>query len=128
MSCFGIPVTAACVNLGVANNGTWLDAFQFGVVGDTTWDLTGQGFTMEVKASRDDVTALLTLSTTDGTIVVDDVTKRIIHFNVDDATIVADLPVGEYVYDLVMFDGSTPPVRVPLMFGRVAVGQGVTRD
>lgn len=127
-SCYGFPATAARVNLSVANNGTWQDAFQIGVVGDTTWDLNGQSFIMEVKASVDDVAPLLTISTALGSIVVDDVVKRIIHLNVPEADIVAALPVGEYVYDLVMFDGSTPPIRVPLMFGRVEVGQGVTRD
>lgn len=128
MSCYGFPATAARVNLSVANNGTWKDAFQLGVVGDTTWSLTGQSFIMEVKASADDVTPLLTISTALGSIVVDDVTQRVIHFNVPESAIVAALPVGEYVYDLVMFDGATPPVRVPIMFGCVAVGQGVTRD
>ncbi len=120
--------TSARVNLVVSNNATWEDAFQFGTVGDTSWDLTGQRFRMDVKASRDDTTALFTLSTANGRIVVDDVVQRVIHFNVADTVLAAALPPSEYVYDLVMYDNSTPTVRVQLMHGEVRVRQGVTGD
>jgi hypothetical protein len=100
----------------------------FGVVGDTSWDFTGQAFKLEVKASRNDTTPLATFTSAGGDIVVDDLTQRVLHMNVPDATIVADLPVGEYVYDLIMFDASTPPIRVQLMLGRIFVRQGVTED
>ncbi len=120
--------TCAVVNINIQNNGTWADAFQFGDADDTTWSFTGQNFIMEVKASRDDTTALLTMSSTDSTIIVDDVTKRVLHFNVPDTVIKEDLPVACYVYDLVMYDASTPPIRVPLMTGTVRVTQGVTGD
>jgi len=121
-------LTASVLDILIANNVTFQDAFQFGVVGDTTWSLTGQAFKMEVKASRDDTTPLVTWTSAGGQIVVDDVVQRVIHFNVPDTAIVAGLPVGEYVYDLVMFDTSTPPVRVLLMQGRAFVGQGITED
>jgi hypothetical protein len=120
--------TAALVDVTVANNATWNDAWQFGNVGDTSWDLTGQAFKLEVKASRNDLTPLATFTSSGGTIVVDDIVQRVIHMNVPDATIQADLPVGCYVYDLIMFDGSTPSIRVQLMTGHLEVKQGVTQD
>jgi hypothetical protein len=124
-SCAG--VTSAHVCMEVVNNGTWEDAFQFGDADDTTWNLVGQSFILEVKANRDDAAALLTLSTANGRIVVDSTTLRVIHFLVDKATLQAALKPATYVYDLVMFDGSVPSVRVPLMHGEVKVCQGVTQ-
>lgn len=122
------PITRATVDLAIQNNASWEDAFTFGTAGDTTWSLTGQDFRMDVKVSRDAPAALLTLSTVNGRIVVDDVTQRIIHFNVDDATITASLIPGTYVYDLIMYDASSPAVRTVLMGGEVCVIQGVTGD
>lgn len=120
--------TCAIVDITVLNTGTWLDAFQFGTPGDTSWSLVGQNFHLEVKASRDDAAALLSLTTGAGTIVVDDVVQRVIHLNVPMTAIQAALPVGIYVYDLVMYDGATPPVRIPLMQGEIEVKQGVTES
>jgi hypothetical protein len=112
----------------VAQNTTWQDAFQFGVTGDTSWSFTSKTFLMEVKASADDVTPKLTLSTGNGYIVVDDAVARVLHFNVPDTILAADLPVARYVYDLIMLDDATPPVRTMLMRGHVQVGLGVTGD
>lgn len=120
--------TCAVVNITVLNTVTWLDAFQFGRAADTTWSFVGQNFHLEIKASRDDAAALLSLSSLDGTIVVDDAVQRVLHINVTEAAVQAALPVGTYVYDLVMYDGSTPPIRVPLMQGEVEVKQGVTES
>lgn len=120
--------TAACVSIFATNNVTLQDAFQFGTVSDTSWSFTGQTFKLEFKASRDDVSPLLTLTSGGGTIVIDDVVLRVLHLNVDEATLKAALPVGEYVYDLVMIDGSLVPVRVLLMYGRFCLTQGVTED
>lgn len=125
--CGCASVTSALVDMVIQNNATWEDAFQFGDADDTSWTLTGQNFILEVKASRDDVAALLTLSTANSRIVVDSVSLRVIHFLVDDAVIKAALKPATYVYDLVMFDGAVPPVRVPLMHGSVEVCQGVTQ-
>lgn len=118
--------TAACVNMVVPNNATWEDAFKFGTDGDTTWSFTGQSFRLDVKGNRNDTVALLTLSTALGSIVVDDVVQRVLHLNVPDADIVAALHVGEYVYDLIMFDASFPSIRVNLMRGNICVTQGIT--
>lgn len=119
-------VTSAHVDLQIDNNGTWSDAFQFGEPDDTTWTLTGQTFSMDVQRSYYDTTPLLSLATSTGRIVIDDVVQRVIHFKVDPTDIQAALKPGQYVYDLVMIDGSTPGIRVPLMHGIVIVAQGVT--
>lgn len=122
-------ITSAKVNIEIVNNATWEDAFMFGTEGDTTWSFTDQSFIMELKADRDDVTPLFTLSTDNGRIVVDDVVQRILHFNVPFTDIQAALPPRtEYQYDLIMYDTSVPPIRVALMHGEVKVKQGVTED
>lgn len=122
-------ITSAKVNIEIANNVTWEDAFKFGTDGDTTWSFTGQSFIMELKADRDDTTPLFTLSTDNGRIVVDDVVQRILHFNVPKTDIQASLPAyAEYQYDLVMYDASSPSIRVALMHGEVKIKQGVTEN
>jgi hypothetical protein len=115
--------TSAHVDLRIDNNGTWMDAFQFGEPDDTTWTLTGQTFALDVQLSPYGV-SLLSLTTANGRILVDDVVQRVIHFNVAPDVIQASLKPGEYVYDLVMINGSD--IRVPLMHGTLCVGQGVT--
>jgi hypothetical protein len=119
--------TATIVDIVAANTVTLQEAFQFGLSTDT-WVFTGQNFKMEVKADRADPTALVTWSTGAGSIVVDDAINRVLHLNVSEAAIQAALPVGEYVYDLVMYDGSAPPIRVLLMQGKLFVTQGVTES
>lgn len=117
---------AAEVDISILNNATWQDAFQFDDADDTTWNLVGQSFIMEIKGSRDDAAALLELKSVDSEIIVDDTTLRVIHMNVPYTAIRAALPVGEYVYDLVMYDGASPPVRVVLMFGALCVQLGIS--
>jgi len=120
--------TATEVDIVASNNATLQDAFQFGEEDDTSWDLTGQSFKLEIKASNDDVDPLLTLSTTDGSIVVDDIVQRVIHLNLGMVALKAALPVGEYVYDLIMYDGSPTPIRTQMMFGKFCLRQGTTED
>lgn len=117
--------TAARVNMTVYNNASWTDAFQFGVSGDTSWSFTGCSFHMDVKGSKDDASALLSLTTANSRIVVDDVVQRILNLNVTESVLAAALVPGEYVYDLVMIDGSS--VRTVLQKGEVCVKQGVTQ-
>jgi hypothetical protein len=121
-----MAVTAARVDMVILNNATWIDAFQFGTVGDTSWNFNGQSFRMDIKGNNDQVTFLLSLTSGAGTIVVDDPIARILHLNVQDTVVAAALLPGEYQYDFVMIDGSVPPVRVPLMQGEVKVKQGIT--
>lgn len=123
---FLAAATAAIVDLVCANTVTFQEALQFGLPTDT-WVLA-PNFKMEIKADRSDPTAIIAFSTALGTIVVDDPVQRTIHFNVAEAAIQAALPVGEYVYDLVMFDGSAPPIRTLLAQGRFFVTQGVTES
>jgi hypothetical protein len=119
-------LTAAIVNIATQDNATFQDAFQFGVPGDTTWGFGGVSFEMSIKASRDDTSPLITFTSGAGQIVVDDIVNRVLHFNVPDTTIQASLPVATYVYDFIMIDGSTPPVRTPLMQGQLGINRGVT--
>lgn len=119
-------VTSARVDLRIDNNGTWMDAFQFGEPDDTTWTLTGQTFELDVQISPYDLVPLLHMTTASGQIVVDDVVQRVIHFNVSPDIIQTSLQPGIYVYDLVMLNTSSPPVRVPLMHGTLEISQGVT--
>lgn len=123
-----MALTAAWVNITAGDNATLQDAFQFGVVGDTSWSFTGQNFKMEIKASRDDTTPLLTLTSAGGSIIVDSAVLRVLHLNVAEAALQAAVPVGEYVYDLVMFDASVPPIRTVLMQGCFVLKHGVTED
>src|SRR5215831_7758508 len=117
--CNGHSVTSAHVDLSIDNNGTWMDAFQFGTPGDTTWTLTGQSFSMSVQVDYYAATPKLALTSGAGQIVIDDVTQRVIHLNVAMTAIKPALQPGCYVYDLIMMDSSVPPVRVPLMHGIV---------
>lgn len=120
--------TSAIVNIATQDNVTLQDAFQFGTPGDTSWSLVGMSFTMEVKASRDDVMPLIELTSGGGQIIVDDVMQRVVHLNVPDTAIQASLPVATYVYDFIMYDTSVPPIRTVLMQGRLYVSKGVTED
>ena len=121
------PSTASEVDIVALNTVTLQEAFQFGLSTDT-WTLVGQNFKMEVKASRADATGLVAWTSGAGTIVVQDAINRVINLNVSESALQAALPVGEYVYDLVMYDASSPPVRVVLMYGKLCVTQGVTES
>lgn len=120
--------TAACVDIYASDNVTLQDAFQFGLATDTSWSFTGQSFKFEAKSSREDVTPRMTLTSAGGSIVVDSAALRILHLNQPQAALQAALPCGEYVYDLVMFDASVPPIRSLLMHGRLFISRGVTED
>lgn len=119
-------LTAAIVNIASQDNATLQDAFQFGTLGDLTWSFAGMTFEMSVKASRDDVTPLITLTSGAGQIVVDDPVKRVLHLNVPDTLIQTDLPAATYVYDFLMLDGSSPAIRTVLMQGKITIQRGVT--
>lgn len=122
------PPTAAIVNIVANDNATFSDAYQFGTVGDTTWSFTGMTFKMEIKASREDVAPLITWTSGANQIIVDSASQRVLHFNVPMTAIQAALPPAEYIYDLVMLDGSTPAIRTILMQGEFVVSRGVTED
>ena len=119
-----LPSTVARVDFEIYNNATWQDAMQFGTPGDTTWSLTGQSFRCDIKADKLG-SALLSLTSGAGQIVVDDVVQRVINFNVPEITLGVIIP-GEYYYDFVMQDTSSPPIRVILMNGHLKVLLGIS--
>lgn len=128
--------TASRVDFVISDNETFSDAVQFdpppfgltGASGCTgpQWNLTGMSFRMDLKRSPLDENPLISFTSAAGQIVVDDVAKRIIHFNVPEATLNAALIPGRYIYDFVMFDGSTPPIRTVLMQGEFRFRIGIT--
>lgn len=122
------------VDIVITNNAWWVDAFQFGTLGDTSWSFTNQSFLVDVKAHASDTSPLLALNSSGGAIAVNDAINRILSFNVTDHAVRAALPVTDcdatppvkpYHYDLIMVDGSTG-ARVVLMYGSLTVLQGVT--
>jgi hypothetical protein len=120
-------VTMARIDIVTPDNATWTDAFQFGIVGDTSWSFTSQNFRLDIKGNKFTQTAaLLSLTSGAGQILVQDAVQRILQMNVPEATLTGALVPGEYQYDLIMFDGSVPPVRIPLMYGQFKLVHGVT--
>jgi hypothetical protein len=117
-------VTLAPVDLIVDNNGSWSDAFQFGDLDDTSWNLIGCTFELDVQRNAYDLVPLLSLSSANGRILIADPVQRVIYFDVDAVDLQAGLQPGAYVYDLVMTDQLG--VRTPLMGGILEVVQGVT--
>ena len=118
------PASSAEVDFVVSNNETFGDSIQFdppvaGVTGPA-WTLSNQKFIMNVAANYESA-GLLSLTSASGQIIVDDVTTRVIHFNVPKTVISAALIPGEYVYDFVMFDNAVPPREVQLMHGAFTV-------
>ncbi len=97
-----------------------------GPTGLSGWNFTGQNFRLDIKGKRSDTTILLTLLSTANQIVVLDPINRILQMNVPEATLVAALTPGEYVYELMMFDNSAPPVRVPLCHGKFIFEHGIS--
>ncbi len=132
-SCKPVPgPVSAFVDLVTQRNASFTDAFQFdpppnGVTGATgpAWTLY-PNMRLDIKGNLEQSTFLLSLTTAAGEIVIDDMVQRIIHFNVPESTIAAALLPGRYVYDLIMYDFSVPPIRIPLMHGEFVVSLGVT--
>jgi hypothetical protein len=113
------------VDFAISLNVTWQDGFQFGDPADTSWDLAGRSFEMSLKGSENDTASLLSMTTTNGRILITDAVGRVIFFNVPPADLATALVPGEYVYDLLMSSGS-PPVLVPMFHGTVCVENGIT--
>lgn len=142
------PPTSAHVDIATANNETWVDAFQFdppcgpygyfnagggycyatGTSGNTFpfWNFSGQNFRLDIKGNRGQTGPLLSVTSAAGEIIVDDYGNRILHFNVPETVLQAALVPGDYIYDFIMFDGSTPPIRIALMHGKFVLADGIT--
>ena len=127
MHCF--PPSSANVKIVTAKNATFNEAYQFDppVTGVTppAWTLYPH-FRMDVKGYYGQAAALLSFTSVAGQIVIDDAVNRIIHFNVPETVITPALVPGRYFYDLIMFDDSSPALRIPLMHGEFIVTDGVT--
>ena len=119
--------TVSQVNLVVPNNVWWTDAFQFGVVGDTSWSFAHMYFLCDLKADPPQALADLPLSSeaSPPTILVLDEINRILQFEVTDLVLRAALVVQPYSYDLVMVNATTGE-RDLLMIGTITVTQGIT--
>jgi hypothetical protein len=110
------------------------------------WTLTGQNFRFSIKSNWLQPKPLIEVDSGVGpnqtVIVIQDVNSRIISTSVPDVALFGSaypggitgytgvtgpgLIPGRYCYDLVMYDGSTPPVKIGLMHGifELQVGQG----
>lgn len=124
------PQSSARVDIVQAYNATFANAYQFdapvpGVTGPD-WSFTGQKFIMEIEANHEQNTPLLTLTSDAGEIVVDDADERVLHFNASPDALQAVLVPGTYIYDLVMYDTSDPPISTVLMHGKFIVTDGVS--
>ena len=136
--------TSARVDIVTPSNATWEDGFQFdppavtgaapppyyppGSLTGPTWGFSGQNFRMDIKTNINASGPSLTLTGPNGTIgqfVVDDPVNRILHANVPESVLAALVP-GSYIYDFIMFDNSSPPIRVQLMHGYFTVSPGIT--
>ena len=120
------PATSAYVDFVISDNVTWEDALQFGTPGDTSWSFTDQNFRLDIKGNKEQTVPLLSITSNVGQSVVDDPVQRILHTFVPEANLNAALVPGHYIYDLVMLDGSVPPVRVQLCHGKFNFGIGIT--
>ncbi|SRR5260221_4854733 len=120
--------TSAKVRIETPDNVTFEDGFQFGDPLDTTWSLTGQSFRMDIKGSKEDTVPKLSLTSGAGQIVTDNAVLRVVHMNVPDSVLRANLVPGKYFYDFIMYDASVPPIRVALMHGTFEMTHGVTGD
>ena len=121
---------AATVTFSIKNNVWFLNAFRFGVVGDTSWSFTNKDFLCDLKSDPSQTNPDLSISSTGpspATILVLDPIARVLQFNVEDLVLRNKLSVGPYQYDLIMVDDTTGE-RDMLMSGVITVMQGVTLE
>lgn len=123
------PPSSAHVKIVTAKNATFNEAYQFDApvqgVPPPTWVLY-PNFRLDVKGYLEQPAPLLSVTSAAGQIIVDDPVQRVIHFNVPETLLFPALTPGRYFYDLIMFDNSVPPIRVPLMHGEFVLTDGVT--
>ena len=134
--------TAASGDLVTSTNTTWQDGFQFdppavpgqppppywpfGVTGPT-WTFQNQNFRMDVKTNINATGPIASWTSSNNQIIVDDITNRILHMNVPETQFsINGMVPGTYIYDFIMFDNSSPPIRVMLMQGKFRLREGIT--
>ena len=136
---YGIS-TAAIVDIVTSTNTTWQDAFQFdppamtgcppppywpcGATGPT-WTFNGVSFRMDLKTNINASGPILSLESPNGYFVVDDPINRILNSDVPESVLAVLVP-GSYLFDFIMIDGSTPPIRTMLMQGKFVLQEGIT--
>jgi hypothetical protein len=115
--------TSFRVNMAISLNATWGDSFQIGDPNDTSWNLIGGTFSMALKADENDTTTALSLTTTNGRIVIIDAIARIFSFNVMPTDLKSSLVPWQYDYDLLLTLGTD---TVSVMHGTVCAELGIT--
>lgn len=123
---YEVSPSSAHVKIVSSNNETLQAAFQFDDPDVTLWNFTAKTFKMDIKANREALTPLLSLTSGGGQIVVDDAVNRVLHLLVAPAVIQAAMPPGCYVYDFLMIDGAS--VVTQLMHGEFTLTDGITED
>lgn len=121
-----VAPTIAVVNQTIANNETWQFPFQFGIPGDLSWNFDHVDLFCDIMVAAGE-TPLLSTSSLNGDLVIDDPIARIMHYFVQPAVIQSQLPAGAYVYDLIMVNQTTY-VTQRLMTGTLTVQEGVTKE
>lgn len=127
--------TSSNVTIIAQNNATLQDAFQFdpppgltGITGGTGpyWTMDNKKFRLDIKGNHEQLTPLLSLTSDAGQIVMDSTSLRVLHLNVPESVLQAAMPPGRYFYDFIMYDASTPALRIPLMHGEFVLTDGIT--
>lgn len=118
------PPTSAHVDITVAKNASFAEAFQFDEATVTTWDFNSKTFRLDIKGNFEQTSALISITSGASQITVDDAVLRILTINVPDTDMQAALVPGCYVYDLIMTDAGD--VRTQLMHGDFFFAQAVT--
>ncbi len=118
------PPSSAHVDINTPDNATFSEAFQFDDADVTYWNFTDKTFRMDIKPNRWSDTILITLTSADSQILVDDAALRVLHFDVGPDTMRAAMPPGKYVYDLLMTDINN--VVTQIAHGEFWFSHGVT--
>lgn len=120
-------------NPGGYTDYSWNFSGATGTIGCTgpfsNWNFDGANFRLDIKTSIRATGAAITFTGTQGNangqIVVQDPINRILQMNVPESVWTNVLVPGEYVYELMMYDNSSPPVRTPLMHGKFTLVHGI---
>ena len=112
---------SAIVNLTIRDNADFVEAIKWVDTNGDPYNLTGNTFKMDVRASANAASAEVTLTTDNGGINSTDLENGTITINVADGAI----SPGSYVYDLIKITTASGQ-RVSMMYGTFTVVDGVT--
>lgn len=119
--------TIAVVNMTLGDNESLLYSFQLGATSDVSWSLAHKDLYADFKGDAADLVALIQTSTVNSRIVIHDEALRVFSWHVPQAVIEDNLPVGSYVYDLLMVDQTTGD-KQRLMTGKLKIVEGPTKE